>query len=139
MANIKFRVNGSEETTLTYNPYKIIIPQSIESKINKDSKTIDGESIVFKQAFNPLRGSLIWTGFPTSHSSFRSQVDYMDSLVGKRVEMSFGGNSDELGYALGVYLVYTPVKIISLDKSVRSGGRIVYDAVSLVFENAESL
>lgn len=138
MANIKFILDGTS-TTLNRNPVSVVVPKSVKSNIVHAVAPADGESINFEESFDNRRGKLIWRGYPSTDSVFSSQINYMKTLVNKKVYMNFGSASGELGHALGVYTSNTPVYIVALNLTVRDGGVIVYSSVELVYEDVESI
>lgn len=122
---------------LTLNPVQVDIPLTNKSLFKKSVETIDGESIVFEPAFDSRRCKLIWKNIPYNYTiggnNIQDQIDTLESYVDKYKYINFG----DIAPALGVFVNWTKVKILSLDKSLRDDGGLWYETIVLVFELAE--
>ena len=136
MARMDFAddAGGTGLYTLTYNPVSVTAPQSKPDEIKKTVVPIDGEGITFTPALDTRRGKLTWKVFRADNTSFITMLSELATYVGGYKYMKW----NEVGTALSIYTTYTKVKIISLNKTVRDGGAIIYDSVELVWENAEA-
>ena len=127
---------------LTYNPVEIDAPTARKSDVVNSVDTVDGESITFYPYFDSRRGSMRWRGYRSDASvtgvAFELMINDatgLGSYVGQYKYMSF----QDLYTAFGVYPndQWQRIKIISLNKSVRPGGSIIYDPVELIWEDVE--
>ncbi|MHA1952323.1 MAG: hypothetical protein ACW96U_00035 [Candidatus Heimdallarchaeaceae archaeon] len=143
----RIRFNQSASPTnayeCTYNPVSISVPQSVNSEIRNSVETIDGEAVTFEPYFDSRRGRLTWRGFPSDHTSFNTQLSELATLVFP----NDGDYTDANGYSymhmgdigtpLGVYTTWTKIKVISVDRKLREGGRAIYESIDLIWEDAE--
>jgi len=124
---------------LTYNPIEIDAPTARRSDVANSVETVDGETITFYPYLDTRRGSMRWRGYLSGASAvsvaFEAQVVILEGYVGSYKWMSF----QDLYTAFGVYpnAQWQKIKVISVNKSVRSGGSIQYDPVELVWEDVE--
>lgn len=124
---------------LTYNPIEIDAPTARASDVANSVETVDGEAITFYPYFDSRRGVMRWRGYRSDTSvtgvAFEAQVLILKGYVGIYKYMSF----QDLYTAFGVYPndQWQKIKIISVNKSVRSGGSIIYDPVELVWEDVQ--
>jgi len=143
MAKIQFaddNVGSSNNYELTYNPVEIDAPTGRASEVANSVETVDGETITFYPYLDTRRGAMRWRGYRSDTSvtgvAFEAQVVELEGYVGTYKYMWFG----DLATASGVYLDtpgWTRIKVISVNKSLRSGGSIIYDPVELIWEDVE--
>lgn len=141
MPKIMFNSSASDSGAyeLTYNPVEIDAPQARASEIANSVDSMDGESITFNPYFDTRRGSMTWRGYPgdtstTLGAAFETQLTTLEGYVG---DDPFYMHFKDLGDKFGVYATWTAIKIIAVNKTIRSGAGTTYDPVTLVWENAE--
>ncbi len=68
-------------------------------------------------------------------SAFAAMITELESYAGGYRWLHF----QDLAAAYGVYegATYTKIKVISVNKSLRPGGRAIFDPVELIWEDAE--
>ena len=143
MPKIQFaddNVGASNNYELTYNPVEIDAPTGRRGEVAESVETVDGESITFYPYLDTRRGSMRWRGYRSDASvtgiAFEAQIVELESYIGSYKYMWFA----DLTTAFGVYSDtpgWTKIKVISVNKSVRSGGSIIYDPVELIWEDVE--
>jgi len=136
MQRVKFADDNTGSTnlyTVTLNPTTLSVPQAMKSELKNSVQTVDGESIVFEPYFDARRCQLIWQNIPTDFTGFSAQIQELDSYVGNSKYIDLG----DIGDVLYVFDDWTYIKVVSLDKELKEGGRLVYSKVVLVFELAE--
>jgi len=142
MPKIQFaddNVGSTNNYELTYNPVEIDAPTARAGEIANSVETVDGESITFTPYHDSRRGYMRWKGYRSDTSTtgvaFEAMITELEGYVGSYKYMSF----QDLYTAFGVYPTaqWQKIKVIAVNKSVRSGGSIIYDPVELVWEDVE--
>ena len=141
MARISFSLDGVgvADYVLPYNPVALEVPQARLDGNSTSVQTIDGESITFYGYHDSRRGKMTWRGYPSDSSAlgtaFAAMLTELAAYVGNYRWMHFG----DIGDAYGIYLdtSWKKIKIISLNRSLRSGGGTTFDPVELIWEDAE--
>ena len=120
-----------------YNPVEIYCPTAMLGEIANSVETMDGESVTFYPYHDSRRGKLVWRGYPADTSvlgvAFGTMITTLNGYVGNYKYMNFG----DIASAYNVYTGWTKVKIIAIDKALRSGGGTIYDLVEMIWEDAE--
>ena len=139
---------GANVYELSINPVRVDAAEILKSVIVRSDPTVDGEAITFTPYFDSRRSKLIWRRMPADDSTVGT---IFDTQVGELETMVFPGSASQCdgdGYtymrfqdiadAFGIYTTYTKIKIISVDKVLSPGGKLVYDTVEVVWEKAET-
>jgi len=136
MARIKFANDGegTGEYELTYNPVELDAPQANDEGLKNSIPTLDGESVTFTKYFDNRRGRMIWRGFPSDHAAFSAQLSVIEAYEGNVKYLKM----EDVGVALSIYETYTKIKVIAVNRVIRSGAGLTYEIIELVWENAES-
>lgn len=141
MARISFSLDGvgAADYVLPYNPIELYVPQAQLDGNSNSVQTIDGETITFYGYHDSRRGKMTWRGYPSDTTSlgtaFAAMLTELSGYVGNYRWMHFG----DIGSAYGIYLDtgWSKIKVISLNRSLRSSGGTRFDAVELIWEDAE--
>jgi hypothetical protein len=144
MAKIQFaddNVGSSNNYELTYNPVEIDAPTARAGEIANSVETVDGESITFTPYHDSRRGYMRWRGYRSDTSAtgvaFEDMIEELEGYVGGYKYMYFGDLTTAFGVYPDVPDGWQKIKVIAVNKSVRSGGSIIYDPVELVWEDVE--
>lgn len=139
MTRIQFSTAGVVVNyTLILNPVAVVLPSSESSGIKHSQEVLEGEPILFTEYFDSRRHALIWQRIPaegtTLATNFAAQLTTLEGYVGSKRYIRM----NEIGDALGVFDSWTYIKVLSVDKTLSPGGRLIYDRVEFIFELADT-